>query len=230
MRTIKIFFMLLVLSAFESCYGQRDLYLDYNILTSPLVCESESKCTILNNEVIDSIVTRSSMELNTESPFTFVYLRSGKCIERIGECIYHSNRLESPFCILEPPCCAGNVFEYHWLKYNWQQDTIEQVWKVWIFTTTNIHSKDIIWHASPKEVNVYDLRLRSEPMVNDTEEDYELRQIGNVIYEEKLKTIPVYELGYNKKQSTWRLCAILWSKNDYLIGWYDSRLDTLSIL
>ncbi len=223
MRTIKILLMLLVLSAFESCYGQRDLYLNYKILTSPLVCESESKCFRLNNGVIDSIVTRSSMELGTESPFTFVYLRSGKCIERVGECKYHSNRLESPFCILEPPCCAGNVFEYHWLKYNQQQDTIEQVWKVWIFTTTDIHSKDIIWHASPKEVKVFDLQLRSEPIVNDTEEDYELRQIGNVIYKEEEKPISVYELGRNKKQSAWRLCAILWAKNNYLIGWYDSR-------
>lgn len=223
MRTIKILLMLLVLSAFESCYGQRDLYLNYKILTSPLVCESESKCFRLNNGVIDSIVTRSSMELGTESPFTFVYLRSGKCIERVGECIYHSNRLESPFCILEPPCCAGNVFEYHWFKYNQQQDTIEQVWKVWIFTTTDIHSKDIIWHALPKEVKVQDLQLRSEPMVNDTEEDYELRQIGNVIYKEDSKIVSIYELGYNKNKSTWRLCALLWAKNNYLIGWYDSR-------
>ncbi len=223
MRTIKILLMLLVLSAFESCYGQRDLYLNYKILTSPLVCELESKCFRLNNGVIDSIVTRSSMELGTESPFTFVYLRSGKCIERVGECIYHSNRLESPFCILEPPCCAGNVFEYHWFKYNQQQDTIEQVWKVWIFTTTDIHSKDIIWHALPKEVKVQDLQLRSEPMVNDTEEDYELRQIGNVIYEEDSKPVSAYELGYNKKQPSWRICAVQNAKNTYLIGWYNSH-------
>lgn len=223
MRTIKILLMLLVLSAFESCYGQRDLYLNYKILTTPLVCETESKCITVNDGAIDSIVIHSGMELHLETPVTYIYLHSGKRIYEGGECIYYSKRPESPFCILDPPCCAGNVVEYHWMQYNQQQDTIEQVWKVWIFTTTDILSKDIIWHASPKEVKVFDLQLRSEPIVNDTEEDYELRQIGNVIYKEEEKPISVYELGRNKKQSAWRLCALLWAKNNYLIGWYDSR-------
>lgn len=223
MKTKKIFIVLLALSIFESCYSQSNLYLNHDILTAPLVCESESKCITLNNGVIDSVVTRSSMELNTELPVTFVYLYSGKCIEKVGECIYHSNRLGSPFCILEPPCCAGNVFEYHWFKYNQQQDTIEQAWKVLVFTTTDIHNKDIVWHASPKEMKVHDIKLRSEPVVNDTEEDYELRQKGNVIYEEGTKTISVYELGRNKKRPIWRLCAIPWAKNNYLIGWYSRR-------
>ena len=55
------------------------------------------------------------------------------------------------------------------------------------------------------------------------EEDYELRQIGNVI-EETSKTISVYELGYNKRQPSWRICAILYVDNTYLIGWYNSSL------
>lgn len=223
MGFIKVFFILLALSAFGNCSVQNHMYLNHKILTRPLVCELESKCFRLNNGVIDSIVTRSSMELGTESPFTFVYLRSGKCIERVGECIYHSNRLESPFCILEPPCCAGNVFRYYWLKYNQPQNTIEQVCKVVVFSTTDIHSKDIVWHASPKQKEIQDLQLRSEPIVNDTEEDIELRQKGNVIYKEDSKIVSIYELGYNKKQPAWRLCAIQWAKNDHLIGWYYLR-------
>ena len=223
MRIMKIYIILLALSFFESCYGQRDLYLNHKILTKPLVCESESKCIILNNGVIDSIVIRSGIELNTESPFTFVYLHSNKCIEKVGECIYHSDQPESLFCILEPPCCAGNVFEYHWLKYNPQQDTIEQAWEVWVFTATDIHSKDIFWYTSPKEKEICHLYLRSEPIVNDTEEDDELRQIGNVIYKETSEIVSLYELGYNKKHPSWRICAIHNAKNRCIIGWYNSR-------
>lgn len=210
----------------EEDFSQRELYLNHDILTTPLVCETEPKRIIINNGAIDSIVVHSKTELNLESPFTFVYLHSGKCIEKAGECIYHSNQLDSPFCILEPPCCAGNVIEYHWFKYNQQQDTIEQVWNVWIFTTmdnSDIYSKDIIWHTSPKQRELQRLQLRSEPRINDTEEDYELRQIGNVI-KESSNTVSVYELGYNKKQPSWRICAILYVDNTYLIGWYNSSL------
>ncbi len=214
--------MLLALSFFESCYSQKDLYLNHKILTTPLVCETESKCILVNNGGIDSIVIHSGMELYTESPFTYVHLRSGKCIEKAGECIYHSKRPESPFCILEPPCCAGNVVEYHWMQYNQQQDTLEQVCWVRHFTTTEIHSKDIVWLASPKKKEIQHLQLRSEPIVNDTEEDDELRQIGNVI-EETSKTVSLYELGYNKKQPEWRICAVQYVDNTYLIGWYNSR-------
>ena len=221
MKTIKIYLMLLALSIIESCYSQRDAYLNHDILTMPLVCESESKCIILNNGAIDSIVTRSAMELNTESPFTFVYLHSGKCIEKGGECIYHSNRLESPFCILEPPCCAGNVFEYRWMQYNHQQDTLEQTWLVWKYTTTKIYNKDIFWYSYPKQKKIKHLILRSEPTVNDTEEDEELRQIGNVIYEGTSGTVSVYELGYNKKQPLWKICAVQYANKNYLIGWYN---------
>ncbi len=210
----------------EETYAQRELYLNHKILTTPLVCKTEPKRIIINNGIIDSIVVHSGMELGTESPFTFVYLHSGKCIESAGECIYNSQQPESPFCILEPPCCAGNLIEYHWFKYNQQQDTIEQVWKVSIFTTmdnTDIYNKDIVWHTSPKQRELQHLQLRSEPRINDTEEDYELRQIGNVI-EETSKTVSVYELGYNKKQPAWRICAILYVDNIYWIGWYNSRL------
>ncbi|MBO4689540.1 MAG: hypothetical protein J5621_01565 [Paludibacteraceae bacterium] len=226
MKTIKIFFTLLALSMFESCYGQIDLYLNHKILTTPLVCETESKRIIINNGVIDSIVIHSGMELHLETPVTYIYLHSGKRIYEGGECIYYSKRPESPFCILDPPCCAGNVIEYHWFKYNQQQDTIEQVWKVWLYTTmdnTDIYNKDIIWHTSPKQRELQHLQLRSEPRVNDTEEDDELRQIGNVI-KESSETISVYELGYNKKQPAWRLCSLLWTEDSYLIGWYNSRL------
>ena len=160
------------------------------------------------------------MELQAESPFTFVYLHSGKCIEKVGECIYNSKRPESPFCIVEPPCCAGNVFEYHWMQYNQQQDTLEQVWLVWHFTTTEIHSKDIVWLASPKKKEIQHSQLRSEPIVNDTEEDEELRSMGNVIYENSSEKVSLYELGYNKKQPEWRICAVQYANNTYLIGWY----------
>ena len=221
MKTIKTFLILLTLPFFESCYSQNDLYLNHKILTTPLVCETESKCIIVNNGAIDSIVTRSGLELHTESPFTFIYLPTSKCIEKVGECIYYSKQSESPFCILEPPCCGGNVFEYHWMQYNQQKDTLEQVWLVWHFTTTEIHSKDIVWHASPSKKEIQHLQLRSEPIVNDTEEDEELRQIGNVI-EETSKIVSLYELGYNKKQPEWRICAVQNIKNSYLIGWCNS--------
>lgn len=222
MRIVRTFLILLTLSAFESCYSQKDLYLNHKILTTPLVCESESKCIIVNNGAIDSIVTRSGMELHTESPFTFIHLHSGKRIEKVGECIHYSKQSEYPFCILEPPCCGGNVFEYHWMQYNQQKDTLEQVWLVWHFTTTEIHSKDIVWHASHPQKGIQHLQLRSEPMINDTEEDYELRQIGNVIYENSSEKVSLYELGYNKKQPEWRICAVQNIKNSYLIGWCNS--------
>ena len=56
-------------------------------------------------------------------------------------------------------------------------------------------------------------------MVNDIEEDYDLRQVGNIIYEGNSENIPLYELGYSKKQPSWRICAIQDAKNNYLIGW-----------
>lgn len=223
MKIIIMFFIPFVFLFSKSCYSQGNIYLNHRVLNTPITCESASKFITLNNGDIDSIVTRSGVELHTESPFTFIYLHTGKCVEKVGECIYYSDRLEPLFCILEPPCCAGNVFKYHWFKYSLQQDTIKQVCEVSVFTTTDVHSKDIIWHASQKEVKVYNLQLRSEPMVNDTEEDFELRQIGNVIFEEESKTISAYELGYNKKQPTWKLCAISWGKDSYLIGWYYSK-------
>ena len=213
--------MLLALSFIESCYGQKDLYLNHKILTTPLACETRSKCLMLNNGAIDSIVTRSGMELHTESPFTFVYLHTGKCIEQVGECIYNSKQQESPFCILEPPCCAGNVVEYHWMQYNQQRDTLEQVWLVFHFTTADIHDKDIVWHASPRKKEIQHLQLRSEPRLNDIEEDEELRQIGNVV-EEISKKVSLYELGYNMKQPSWKICAVLYADSTYLIGWYNS--------
>lgn len=219
MKILKIFFVLLVLSVFESCYSQNDLYLNHNILTIPLVCESESKCIIMDNGTIDSIVTRSSMELNTESPFTFVYLHSSKQVEKVGECIYYSSGLESVFCILNPPCCDGNVREYHWFKYKQEQDTIEQISRVLIYTTTDIYIEDIVWSVNPKEIKALDFQLRTTPMVNDIEEDYDLRQVGNIIYEGNSENIPLYELGYSKKQPSWRICAIQDTKNNYLIGW-----------
>ena len=196
------------------------IYTNYKILGSQFVCESGSRCIILNDGMIDSIVTRSSLELNTESPFTFVYLHSGKCIEKVGECIYHSKKTKSQLCILEPPCCAGNVFVYHWLKYDLYQDTIKQVCEVAVYTTTKIYSKDIFWHAYPKQKKIPSLLLRSEPVVNDTEEDEELRQVGNVIYNETCSHTLLYELGYSKKQPLWRICALQKAGNNFLIGWY----------
>ena len=220
MRIKDIFYILLILSVFVSCNCQ---YLNHAVLTTPLTCESESKCIILNNGAIDSIVTRSSAELNTESPFTSVYLHSGKRIEIAGECIYVSNRPKLLFCIVESPCCDGNLFEYHWLKYIQRQDTIKQVSRVLIYTTTELDKKDIVWHASPKKIEVFDLQLRATRIINDTEEDEELRQIGNVVYEEKSSPVSLYELGYSHEQPSWRICAIQDTKNNYLIGWYISN-------
>lgn len=224
MKNIGIFFIILGLSIFESCCSQRDVYINHKVLTTPLIGGAESKCITLNNSAIDSIVTRSSMELNTESPFTFIYLRSGKCIEKVGECIYHSKRPDSLFCILEPPCCAGNVYVYHWFKYYQQQDSLEQVSEVLVYTTTEIHKKDILWHTYPKQKEIPYMHLRSEPIINDTEEDEELRQIGNVIYEQYSENVLLYELGYNKKQPSWRICAIKNRDNNYyIIGWHNTR-------
>lgn len=219
MKIRKTFFALLVLSVFESCYGQQETYLNHKILTTPLVCQSESRRIILDNDRIDSIVIHSSMKLNTESSFTFVYLRSGKQIEKNGECIYHSTGLETVFCILNPPCCDGNTSEYLWLKYDLGQDTIEQMSRVLIYTTTDIYSENIFWNAQPKKIKILDFQLRTTPQVNDIEEDYDLRQIGNVIYESGLEQVSVYELGYSKEQPSWRICAIQDAKNNYLIGW-----------
>ena len=223
MRIKQVIFIALALAVVESGYSQSALYLNHKVLTTPLVCDSASKRIILNNGAIDAIVTYSSMEMEAESPFTFIFLHSGKQIDRAGECIYHSSKPDAPFCILDPPCCAGNLLQYYWLQYNPQQDTIEQVWRVTVYTTTDIYSNNIVWHASPKQKEIQHIQLRSEPIVNDTEEDDELRQIGNVICDEDSKNVPVYELGYNKKQPAWRLYAIQWTKTDYLIGWYHSH-------
>lgn len=219
MKLVKIYFIILVLSVAESCYGQMELYLNHKILTTPLVCESESKCIVLNNGAIDSIVTRSKMELNLESAFTFVYLHSGKSIDIAGECVYYSKESDSPFCVLESPCCAGNTFEYHWMQYDALQDTIKQVFEIVVFTTTDIRRKDIIWHKSPKRNEIQHVQLRSEPLVNDTDEDYELRQVGNIIYSDIPSDTAVIELGYIEKQSEWRLCAVQMMKNRFRIGW-----------
>lgn len=223
MKQVKILFIVLTISVAESCYGQSYIYLSHNVLTTSLVCESESKCEILNNGAIDSIVTRSSMELNTESPFTFVYLHSGKCIEHVGECIFSSKQAESPFCILAPPCCGGNTFEYHWMQYNQLLDTVEQLCQVVLFITTEIHREDIVWHTSAHKRETQYLQLRSEPIVNDTEEDWDLRQTGNVIYNDMPLDLSFFELGYLEKQSEWRLCAVQIKKNKFRIGWMQAE-------
>lgn len=228
MKIKHLCFLFLTLSVVESSYSQSALYLNHKVLTTPLVCDSASKRIILNNGAIDAIVTYSSMEMEAESPFTFIFLHSGKQIHRAGECIYHSPKPDAPFCILDPPCCAGNLRQYYWLQYNPQQDTIEQVWEVRVYTTTDIYSKNIVWHASPRQKKIQHIQLRSEPIENDTEEDYELRQIGNVICEIESKIVLVYELGYNKQQPAWRLYAIQRTdtrrtKSNYLIGWYKSH-------
>lgn len=223
MKLVKFFFIIVTIFVIGSGYGQSYIYLSHNVLTTPLICEFESKSEILNNGAIDSIVTRSSMELNTESPFTFVYLHSGKWVEFVGECIYSSKQAESPFCILDPPCCGGNTFEYHWMRYNHSLDTIEQICKIVMFITTEIHREDIVWHATPQEKESQYIQLRSEPIVNDTEEDWDLRQTGNVIYNDMPLDLLFFELGYLEKQSEWRLCAVQIVKNKFRIGWMQTE-------
>ena len=210
----------------EGCYSQPKidmLYFNHEILATPLVCEYVSKRVVPNDNAIDSIVTRGSMELMAESPFTFIYLRSGKQIEIIGECIYFHQKAKQPFCVVEPPCCDGNMIYYHWMQYIPCRDTVEQMCDVVIYTPTDIKNQDIIWHTSPKKLKVQHLQLRSTPIVNDTEKDYELRQIGNVIYTDTLKYTYCYELGYNKKQHKWKICAVRYGNYNYLIGWMKDK-------
>lgn len=78
---------------------------------------------------------------------------------------------------------------------------------------------NIFWNAHPKKIKILDFQLRTTPQVNDIEEDYDLRQIGNVIYKPGPEQVSVYELGYSKEQPSWRICAIQDAKNNYLIGW-----------
>lgn len=198
------------------------LYFNHSLLTTTSLCDHGHKCMVLNNGGIDSIVTHSSIELMSESPFTFIYLHSGKQIEIVGECIYYSNNAEQTFCILLPPCCANNTIEYNWWLYDFAIDTIKTICTISIFTPTDIWQTNIEWHSSPQEISVYGLQLRSTPNINDTEEDEELRQIGNVIWNTEPKDT-CYELGFKKNDSQWKLCIVpttTTSHPHYVIGWY----------
>lgn len=197
-------------------YPTIDTYLDKTILTALPVCESQSKHILLNN-TIDSIVTHSSMELMTELPFTFLYSRSGKQFELVGECM--SALQDTIFCILESACCGGNTTSYRWIKYTQPLDTIESICEVMFYTTTDIHDLNIKWHSHPRLRNLTKIQLRSTPDFNDTKEDEELRQIGNIIYI-AADTISIYELGYNTQDPNWRLYAAQYVNNRFMLGWY----------
>lgn len=191
-------------------------YLNKAVLSATPVCDSLSR-RIMSSHTVDSIVTYSSMELMTEVPFTTVYSHSGKQFEIVGE--YVSVLQDSIFCIVEPSCCGNNIITYRWLNYSQQMDTIESVCEIMAYTTTNLCNPNIRWYPHPRVETMEELQLRSTFDVNDTEEDDELRQIGNVIFRASSSML-LYELGYNTHFEDWKLCAVQYAKNRYIIGWY----------
>lgn len=218
-KKVLLFSVLIEWALVGSCCGMSqmiDTYLDRMILTAIPVCESQSKHILLNN-TIDSVVTYSSMELMTELPFTIIYAHSGKQFEVVGECL--SALQDTIFCIIEPACCGGNTMSYRWINYTQRLDTIGLISEVMVYTSTVIHGFNIKWYTQPRLMNVSELQMRSTPEINDMEEDEELRQIGNVIYQVADSTI-LYELGYNIRCSNWRLCAVQHVNNRFIIGWY----------
>lgn len=223
MPTHKLFLLGLAMLFSVDCHSishDYKLYFSRSLLTKTSSYEYKFKRIIPKDGAIDSIVTHSSEELMTESPFTFIYLHSGKRIELVGESVYYSDNAGQLLCTLLPPCCANNTIEYNWWLYDLPSDTIRVVCTITIFTPTNVWPTDLLWYALPKEISMSDLQLRSSPTINDTEEDEELRQIGNVIWNAEING-SCYELGYKKDNSHWKLYAVptTISRTHYILGW-----------
>ena len=215
MRVKILMFILCVCMNCKYCYSQVDLYLNRKVLSTTPMMRSEPTIIRLNDGVIDSIVTRRSGELNSESPFTFVYLHSGKLLKNVGECIYYSSEPESLFCLLkEISSPYYSTYEYQWYKYATPQDSIELSSKI-LVKDLGVYINYIIWYSSVQIKEVLGLQLTALPITN---KDY--YREGNVIFEEKSKKISIYEFGYLKTEPSWRICAIKDANNTYLVGWY----------
>lgn len=171
------------------------------------------------SESFDSIITYKASFLKTESDFTIIYLCSGRKIEKVGcvRCVKHNI-----ICLYEPPCCANNINVYNWYKYIESKDSLLAFSTVFFYEPMKITESNICWNKKTvlrKADNDY--FMRNMYVKNDTEEDYDLRKIGNIIYKIEKKQ-KYYELGFNKQNKNWRLCAAQTSdspNNNFIIGW-----------
>jgi len=171
---------------------------------------------------IDSVIYYSTEQLQyAESCFSFFYCRGGNTLAIPGFLSDVQMRSGSYlFCIHDLPCCGGNTEHLTWYQYNIETQVMDTCCIVWYYVPEENYNFTISKHVRKKIANTK-YNLRSYPRVNDTEEDGELRQIGNVIDIIIPKTV-FYCLGtITVKRQKWHIVAYQQEGNipSYLIGW-----------